>query len=65
MKLDEYHYHEMIDRLDIFTSIVDSHLYDHPVAQKHEDVAAIIDKVIEDLGKAYQLIGRMDHDTTT
>ena len=65
MKLDKYHYHEMADRLDMVTSIIDSHLYDHPVAHKHEEVGEIINKVIEDLGEAYQLIGRMNYDTTT
>ena len=33
IKLDKYHYHEMLDRLHVVISMIDDHLQQHPVAK--------------------------------
>jgi len=33
IKLDKYHYHEMLDRLHVVICMIDDHLQQHPVAK--------------------------------
>lgn len=68
--LDEFHYHEMLDRLHVVMSTCDDHLIQHPVAKLHTDVKQNIDKAIEYLWAAYQLTGQIsinkfDNEQTT
>ena len=56
-KLDSYHYHEMLDRLNIVTQIADQHLQQHPVAKIESDIGSLITEAIDKLTVAYQLTG--------
>lgn len=56
-KLDEFHYHEMLDRLSVVISIVDSVLVQHPVAKLDKNIQQLIDEANEKLSEAYQLAG--------
>lgn len=56
-KLDEFHYHEMLDRLSVVISIVDSALVQHPVAKLDKNIQQLIDEANEKLSEAYQLAG--------
>tara|TARA_B110000881_G_scaffold176945_1_gene161954 strand:- start:221 stop:415 length:195 start_codon:yes stop_codon:yes gene_type:complete len=56
-KLDEFHYHEMLDRLHVMMTIADAHLQQHPVAKLETEVASHISSAVDHLWQAYQLIG--------
>lgn len=57
--LDEFHYHEMLDRLHVIMSMVDDHLQQHPVAKLELEVKQNIEKAIEYLWEAYQQVGNL------
>ena len=56
-KLDEFHYHEMLDRLSVVMNLVDDALVQHPVAKLDKDIQRLIDEANEKLSEAYQLTG--------
>jgi hypothetical protein len=56
-KLDEFHYHEMLDRLHVMMAMADDHLQQHPVAKLETEVASHISSAVDHLWHAYQLIG--------
>lgn len=56
-KLDEFHYHEMLDRLHVMMAMADDHLQQHPVAKLETEVASHISSAVDHLWQAYQLIG--------
>jgi hypothetical protein len=43
--LDEFHYHEILDRLHMILSISEDHLLQHPVCKVERDVKQNIEKV--------------------
>ena len=59
--LDEFHYHEMLDRLHMILSISEDHLLQHPVAKVERDVKQNIEKALEHLAEAYQITGNISH----
>ncbi len=52
-ELDEFYYHEVLDRLTLVTDIIDRHLIDHPVCEKHTELKQLIEKAGEYLAEAY------------
>ena len=56
-ELDEFHYHEMLDRLHVVMSMVDVHLQQHPVAKIEPEIKDLISHAQDSLWQAYQLIG--------
>ena len=61
-KLDEFHYHEVIDRLHVLISTLDDHVIRHPVMDKHIEVRLIVETALDKLVEAYQTIGKIDHE---
>ena len=59
-KLDEFHYHEMTDRLCLIMSMIDMHLHQHPVAKLNKDVSALIEDAHSKIFEAYQLAGSLE-----
>ena len=59
-KLDEFHYHEMTDRLSLIMSMIDMHLHQHPVAKLNKDVSALIEEAHSKVFEAYQLAGSLE-----
>lgn len=57
IKLDEYHYHEMLDRLHVVMSMIDDHLQQHHVAKIEIEVKDLISEAQDKLHEAYQIIG--------
>lgn len=55
--LDEFHYHEMCDRLYIIIDTVDNHLIQHPVCKLNKDISKRVDAAQALLFEAYQLAG--------
>jgi len=62
LKLDEFHYHEALDRAYILGSLLDTTLVNHPVIKKHKDLKKRIKKAQQLIMEAYQIIGGMEVD---
>lgn len=56
-KLDKYHYHELLDRLHVIMSNIDTHLTQHPVLELEPEVSKLVEEAQTTLWEAYQLIG--------
>jgi len=59
-KLDEFHYHEMTDRLSVVMMVIDNNLTQHPVAKLNKDIQKLIDEATNKLAEAYQLSGNLE-----
>ena len=57
IKLDKYHYHEMLDRLHVIQCMIDDHLQQHPVAKIETDIKNLISEAQDKLSEAYQITG--------
>lgn len=55
--LDEFHYHELLDRLHVTMSNIDDHLQQHPVAKLNTDIKDLISEAQDKLWEAYQITG--------
>lgn len=60
IKLDNFYYHEAIDRTYICADIIDRHLLKHPVIKKHKKLKKRIKKAQELLLETYQIIGGLE-----
>jgi hypothetical protein len=56
-KLDNFHYHEALDRLHIITCMIDDHLIQHPVFKLETEERRLIEDAQLLLADAYQRIG--------
>lgn len=56
-KLDEYHYHEILDRLVIVMNMVDDVLIQHPVLKLDKEPSNLVEEAQNLLAQAYQLVG--------
>lgn len=62
MKLDEFHYHEALDRLSTIQTMIDQLLVDHPAITGHERLLAKVLTADGLLADAYQECGQLRHD---
>lgn len=60
IKLDDFHYHEMMDRLHVINCTINDHLLEHPVAFKHKRLYNKIEKALNLLADAYQMTGNLN-----
>jgi len=60
--LDEFHYHELIDRLHCITETIDNQILSHPVCLKHANIRKQVQSGLSMLFEAYQLAGQIDHE---
>lgn len=56
-KLNEGHYVEALDRLFLFTDMMDTYLMNHPVIRKNKEVKKLVRFSIINLLEAYQQVG--------
>ena len=56
-KLDQFHYHEMLDRLHVIMSMIDDHLQQHPVAKIETEIKDLVSAAKDKLHEAYQITG--------
>jgi hypothetical protein len=61
-KINPGHYSEMVDRLHLVMSIIDTHLLQHPVAKANKDVKFQIEYALGQLSDAYQIAGRLNYE---
>jgi len=57
-KLDKFHYHEILDRLNLIASNIDDFLLEHPVAHQNKKIHKKISKALENIVDAYQIVGQ-------
>ena len=57
IQLDDYHYHELLDRLHVIMSTIDDHLIQHPVCKIETNIKDHITNAVDQLSMAYQLTG--------
>ena len=55
MKLDQFYYHEAIDRLYLMQCLVSEALDTHPVIKKHKELRKLVAESEDSLIRAYQL----------
>lgn len=60
-KINPGHYLELMDRLHIVMSTIHEHCLEHPVAKKDKRINSLLNKAIEDLWDAYQIVGELEH----
>ena len=58
IELDDFHYHEMMDRLSVVMDIVDRSLVQHPVGKIESDIKEEVSSALDHLFKAYQIAGQ-------
>jgi hypothetical protein len=58
--LDEYHYHEALDRTFLIQLIIQESLSKHPVFQYHPELEKILDIVQDSLSDIYSHIGNIE-----
>jgi hypothetical protein len=56
-QLDDFHYHEMLDRCSMMMEIIDNNLQQHPVAKLDNEISKCISEAVDKLYEAYQIIG--------
>ena len=60
--LDEFHYHEALDRLSVIMDNINNNLLQHPVCKIETEAKEKVNKGLETLWEAYQLIGKIRFD---
>jgi hypothetical protein len=57
-KLDEFHYHEMLERAFLAGQIMEL-LGKHPVSTEHKEVQDQVIKIIDECAELYQIVGEL------
>lgn len=60
-ELDEFHYHEAVDRTFLINLMIQELLLNHPVFEKHEKIRELTEQAQDLLGDVYQIIGNLEH----
>ena len=60
--LDEFYYHEALDRSYIVANMIQEVLIEHPVVKKHKKLNKRINKAQQLIIEAYQIIGGLEID---
>jgi hypothetical protein len=61
-KLNPGHYLEMMDRLHVTMCNINDHCLEHPVAKHDIRIKSLLEKAIEELWDAYQIVGQLDYE---
>ena len=59
--LDEFYYHELLDRLSIINDMMENYLMDHPVCEKYPELKDSIERAQDYLGEAYLKMKDITH----
>lgn len=58
-KMDQFHYHELLDRTDMVAQIVEDHLVQHPLTKVMPKLTDMLDEVTIKLAEVYQTVGHI------
>lgn len=59
--IDEFSYHEVLDRTHILMTMLNSSVYEHVVTHMHPDIKHKVDDVSSKLYEVYQLIAQIEY----
>jgi hypothetical protein len=59
IEINDGHYGEMLDRLHVQMSVIEEHLFKHPISEQNKEIRESIIKAIVNLIKAYRLTGEL------
>jgi hypothetical protein len=62
--LDNYYYHEILDRLAVFTDMIADYALQHPVSKQHPELSDLIEEALDKLLSAYQTAANLNEDDT-
>lgn len=57
IELDQFYWHEALDRTHLQIENIDSHLLQHPVLKVNPEIRKHVESAVEELCEAYQKIG--------
>ena len=57
-KLDEFHYHEALDRANSINIMIEELLTFHPVIKKHKDIQKELDKATRSITEVYCMVSK-------
>ena len=60
IELDDFHYHEALDRIHVIMDTIDVHLIQHPVLKLETEVKDLVEEAQTKLWHAYQIIGNIN-----
>lgn len=60
IELDDFYYHEALDRLHVIMDNIDRHLIQHPVLKAEKEVSILVDEANTKLWEAYQKLGEIN-----
>ena len=63
IELDDYHYHEVMDRLSVIMDNIDRQLMQHPVIKVETEVKDLVDEGLTTLYKAYVKAAKINSKT--
>ena len=58
--LDEFHYHEVMDRLTLISDVLDRHILSHPICDKHPEIQEMINKILDDIVDVYSKVSNIN-----
>lgn len=61
-EINEGHYLELMDRLHIVMCTINDHILEHPLTKTDVRIKGLVEKAIEELWDAYQIVGEIDHE---
>lgn len=56
-KPSKFHGHEALDRIHVINCNIEYFLIRHPVCENDADIRGYVERSMEELGKAYQMVG--------
>ena len=59
IELDDFHYHEFLDRIHVVMDTIDSHVMQHPVCKIETEIKEIVNNAQDKLWEAYQVAGNI------
>ena len=57
VKIDKFHVHEVLHLSSVFGTMIEEHLYNHPVIQQDKLLKGAVENMLDDLAGIYSLIG--------
>lgn len=56
-ELDQFHYHEVMDRAHLIMCMIQEHLVDHPAMEMHPEYKDVLEEAIKIIYGVYQDFG--------
>lgn len=59
--INKGHYLELMDRIHVLCCTLDEHILNHPLSENEPDIQNKLDKALELLLEAYQIVGNKEY----